>query len=296
MLVHQWKTHFDLKERDDIVADNVTDQPPARADLAGLSDRFRTPVTPEPEQLPMRPKSRWGAPLRWSGVGALLVASVLLLGVAGSVGVDNEAELAQGVPAIKADIERTIAAEDDLANMFTIDEATLLLDQMVMVGGNVAKLQNTYLAEAGPLTLEGIPKVEGGDTSSFDRTLTEDERWELAKTQRENTLLSLSQRLMPYFTSNTDESAKGFVPASNWFQALETKGLVAGDYQWSTAAPKVFSPEGTVEMVWELRSKDGNKLAGWVSAHFEPIPKKLMDARIGTVLTGDAATTVKEKP
>lgn len=234
---------------------------------------------PEPGKAPRTPqerKARLMSALRWSGAGAMLLAAVLVFGQASALSASNQAELIEGAKPLKAAQARLDTAQAGLEALPKRDEAQRWLAKMNEDGVRIAKVQNTFLAETGPVSTAGIPDVDPEpEPGTKAEKYTPEQKQKLAEQRRANTIAGLDADLSPSFNSAAQDE-HGFDASSAWQKSIpalasKSSGESLSGYEWTFPQSYFYDQDGLVSVFWELRTKDdAHTLVGWVHGTWDP--------------------------
>lgn len=293
-----------------------------KSDLGSLVERLNAPAT-DAEDEGKKKREPWSREkkrsalftgLRWSGVVAALVASVLMVGTASGIQSENQAEINKNISEIRAEqarLDKATYAKEDLPEE---SDARRSIGRAEEAAASVAGYQNTYLDNTGPLSLEGIPTTDKDDPNKEPgtrvRTYTEKERQKLAQDRRNAQVAEAKRSLTPYFDASSRD-ATGVDATEPWHRqvtTMQTEGdtVSLAEYEWSTPAVQAFSPDGSVEVLWLLTKPSGNdndkdkdkaekkgadavspsaSPAAWARATYNPITGTFEHLSVGTYQT-----------
>ena len=241
-------------------------------------DAQRVNDTPRAEQRRRR-RPTAGSVARWTVTGLLLASSVVVVGFAGGAQTEREAAVSQGLEGLSEARAASAEAERLQAALPDAKKASRLLSRMATETATITDTQNTYVQEAGPLSLDGIA-VDRQEPTGKIIVYTEEERTAMAQERRDERLLDLDRSLRTFFDrSSTDD--EGVNAASDWTGLVEgLSGMEGvGSAVWTATIPSSFDDEQTATVVWTLRSADGTVLA-WATADYRFADGRFGDLRV----------------
>lgn len=236
---------------------------------------------PSPGRPKRRARSVAGAAARWTGTALMTLAGLGLLGAAGMVAAEHEADLASiAAPGKEArqEAKDLRAAEAALPDAATAKRALAVAQE---TSSRVAELQTSYLAARSPLSLDGIPTQElqpDGRTKVF----TEEERIAMAEELRGDATDGVARSLASLF-SDASTDGDGLDASSDWAAADEALSSSDGlwDARWTASQALQILPDGTTPVVWELTAADGSVLA-WATASYDHTTTRLSGLVLST--------------
>lgn len=265
------------------MADEREPAPWARSGLFPSSQEGAS-VAPAPE--PKRRLVTVGGVLRWTGATVLLVTALGLFGAAGTITSIHEADLAERGAGVAVAQERITNAEKAEAALPVLAAAVRSLVRAGEDVKSVAAVQNTYLANSGPISLEGIPldvMLPDGKIQVY----TEEERTAMAQKIRDDAIKGLDRTLTQFFSATATDGS-GMNAASDW--SPEVEGLLDRDdvsgYRWVPLEVTGFDSSLKAVTGWLLKDADG-ALAGWATASYSFKDNRFSDLRIYTVAQGE---------
>lgn len=243
------------------------------------------PASDAPQRPRRSARSVAGTAARWTGTGLMALAGLGLLGAAGTIVAEHEAELASiAAPAKDA---RQHAKDLRTAEASLPDEATAkrALSVAQESATRAAELQNSYLTARAPLSLDGIPTQElqpDGKTKVF----TEEERIKMAEDRRADETAGVSRSLASLFDPLSTD-ADGLDASSDWALGSEALSGADGlwDAHWTASSALQILADGTTPFVWELVSSDGSVLA-WATADYDHKTTRFSDLVVSTAEKG----------
>lgn len=227
-----------------------------------------------------------GSVVRWTVTGLLLASSVVVVGFAGGAQTERDAAVSQGLEGLAEARAASAEAERLQSALPDAKKASRLLSRMATETGTITEVQNTYVQEAGPLSLEGIP-VDRQEPTGAIVVYTEEERTAMAQERRDERLLDLDRSLRTLFArASTDDD--GINAATDWTGLVEglsgTEGV--GSAVWTATIPSSFDDEQTATVVWTLRSADGTVLA-WATADYRFADGRFGDLRVMSAILAE---------
>ncbi|MFE1170361.1 hypothetical protein [Nocardiopsis sp. NPDC058789] len=238
----------------------------------------------------------------WSGTGLGVVGGLTLLVVAAAINSHHQSQLADQAQD-GFDAQRNISvAEQGLEDLPSEEEAGRWLSQATSVGATVAEVQNTYLEQAGPLSLDGLPERTPGlgerdecvtyldERPTSPREYSNEELTTCAQALREAEIGGLDRHLTPHFAAHVRDD-DGFNAVAQWHSGVAAldeleEGAFAADYSWTVHEAKVFERDGSIPMVWTLTHEETGQLVAWMHGTYDPVVKKFDRMVLGTVAVG----------
>lgn len=249
----------------------------------------------------------------WSGTALGILGGLVLLVVAAAINSHHQSQLTDQAQD-GFDAQRNISvAEQGLEDLPSEEEAGRWLRQATSVGETVAEVQNTYLEQAGPLSLDGLPERTPGlgerdecvtyldERPTSPREYTNEELTTCAQALRESEIGGLDRHLTPHFAAHVRDD-DGLNAVSQWHSEVAAldeleEGAFAADYTWTSHEAKVFERDGSIPMVWTLAHEETGQMVAWMHGTYDPVVKKFDRMVLGTVAVGtDEEDTDPEGP
>lgn len=285
-----------------------------KSGLSGLQRRFaeakvKREAEQDEEQQQRRARARQlGITAGCLGAGvALFIGSTVISTMASAESDRHEAELFDPEQGRAVEItdaqDRIYAAEDSEALLPDEADVERWLSRADEAGESIAEMQNTFLDQTGPLTVEDGPLYDEeelpsrldpddpDDEEDLEEYLySDEERLELAEDERESTVNMLPRHLSPYIATGSRDH-QGFDAGSRWDLLIETISdyddeVSLEDYQWVYDEAVIYSPSGAVPISWRLVDGDENVVAVMV-AQFSPQPQVMQDFELHVVADYD---------
>lgn len=228
---------------------------------------------------------------RWTGAGVLTLVALVLFAMAGSISTYHTDEMVKRYTGVTDQEDRLRAASQAERDLPEGQEGSRNLDAALGSAKTVADIQNVYLTETGPVSLDGIPKAEvqtGREPDDDEyicsepapgkraKTYTQEERVECAERRRADNLSGQGRKLEAYFAQSALDQT-GFTASTPWHESVSTlpddeKNSLAG-YSWKPSSEAVFDENGVIDVTWTLVDDKG-AIVAFVTSTYDPVSKK----------------------
>lgn len=273
--------------------DGVT--PPRSGDADSLAERLSKGDAPVAPKKPRRTKAQRrvliGRIARWTGTGLAGLGALVLFAMAGSISSYHTNEMVEQYTSVTDQENRLRAASQAERELPEGQQGSRNLDAALGSAKTVSDIQNIYLTETGPVSLDGIPtaEVQTGREPDDDeyicsepapgtraKTYTEEERLECAERRRADVLSGQGRKLETYFAQSALDQS-GFTAATPWHESVPTlpdaKTTTLKGYTWTPSSEAVFDEHGNISVTWTL-SDDKGATAALLTGVYDPVSKK----------------------
>lgn len=288
--------------------DGVT--PPRSGDADSLAERLSKGGSPTAPKKPRRTKAQRRALIagvsRWTGTGLACLVALVLFAMAGSMSSYHEQELVEQYQGVTDQETRARAATQAERELPEGQQGSRNLDAALGSAKAISEIQNTYLSETGPVSLDGIPKAEEQTGREPDddeyicsepepgkraKTYTKEERLDCAERRRADTLSGQGRKLETYFAQSALDQT-GFTAATPWHESVSTlpdgEETSLADYSWKPSSEAVFDEHGNISLTWTLVDDTGTT-AALLTGTYDPVSKKFGSLALTTAAEGDGS-------
>lgn len=288
--------------------DGVT--PPRSGDADSLAERLSKGDTPVASKKPRRTKAQRrvliGRIARWTGTGLAGLGALVLFAMAGSISSYHTNEMVEQYTSVTDQENRLRAASQAERELPEGQQGSRNLDAALGSAKTVSDIQNTYLIETGPVSLEGIPKAEvqtGREPDEDEyicsepepgkraKTYTKEERLDCAERRRADTLSGQGRKLETYFAQSALDQT-GFTAAMPWHESVSTlpdgEETSLADYSWKPSSEAVFDEYGNISLTWTLVDDQGATTA-LLTGTYDSVSKKFGSLALTTAAEGDGS-------